>query len=915
MHKSHYRSYQTQQVSFKHAGDDTYPTMRMPFLLEMVDVSAQYMPAILTLTRRARALHLAALFGGGISQKDSSWLSIRDSAFYRNAADGLEGGGAILTLGRVGGEGLIFEGNSGMNAGTISIYRPGAQVRLRDVQINGSSATQDGGAVLAVDGARFSCTKCVIDAASADGYGGALYGYAGSTVTLDDVTISGSSSSTLGGAIYSLGMLAVTSSTFLENSALRGGAIATEDSVSSTEAGTAPRTTIVDSTFRDNSAKLGGGALYLSSSTGLAQGNTFGGNTAQTGGAILLGTSVSTGFELTDGTFVNNAAVDGAGGAIVQEGHELLVDVSANTFKDSTSTCCYAPSSAKVDCHDVDAGLGTNLQCCGLGSYLAPTAKSDTTAFKCVNCDPATMSCTAGGLQLDSIPLQAGYWRQNLDSSKIQECFNRDACKGGAPDTASVTGATYCADGYQGPYCALCATGHTPVYGYTCASCDGTNAAVGIFGRVVIFLVLAAVVVWLIVGSGVEAALQEADAMAALPGGSKRRRTRRVLLKFAAYTVSMLSSLRVPLVVLQILTTYYLISGAPLPRVYSEFLHYMQFINLNWEWLLSFGCLIQVNFYDTLLLYTLTPMAVLAFLMTPRALLGAACTRRRLSPSLRKKLELFQMRDLRLLLIFTFVIFSSVSTQILQTFSCENFGSSESYLRADYSISCNTPAHQAYKIYAACMILVYPIGIPALYAVVLWHERRFVRQALAGGDAAPGVTAVLRPLSSAQMAEKLASSFLSEPYRDRVFFWEVVECGRRLMLTGLMVFITPNSPSQTAVACLLAFVTTFAYVSVHPHLRRLDRGLYILGTYTIFAAFLSTLLMLSEYTSSYSEDVVGVLLIMLNVTLIVVPPVVTALSIRASRKTSEPAASGTAVVVPVVTALPLAVDIVVAPKK
>jgi hypothetical protein len=88
-------------------------------------------------------------------------------------------------------------------------------------------------------------------------------------------------------------------------------------------------------------------------------------------------------------------------------------------------------------------------QCCGAGSYLAPDPTSTTGAHTCVKCDAAVMACDEGGLQLESIALRSGYWRQSLSSDNIKECFNEDACSGGAPATASVTGSSYCADGYQ----------------------------------------------------------------------------------------------------------------------------------------------------------------------------------------------------------------------------------------------------------------------------------------------------------------------------------------------------------------------------------------------------------------------------------------------------------------------------------
>lgn len=48
-----------------------------------------------------------------------------------------------------------------------------------------------------------------------------------------------------------------------------------------------------------------------------------------------------------------------------------------------------------------------------------------------------------------------------------------------------------------------------------------------------------------------------------------------------------------------------------------------------------------------------------------------------------------------------------VSTQVFQTFSCQEFPEvGKHYLRADGRIECNTPIHRVYMIYASVMIVL-----------------------------------------------------------------------------------------------------------------------------------------------------------------------------------------------------------------
>ena len=48
-------------------------------------------------------------------------------------------------------------------------------------------------------------------------------------------------------------------------------------------------------------------------------------------------------------------------------------------------------------------------------------------------------------------------------------------------------------------------------------------------------------------------------------------------------------------------------------------------------------------------------------------------------------------------------------------------------------------------------------------------------------------------------------SGLWEPYRSERFYYEVVECGRRIMLTGVVVLFFPDDAAQIAITMRIAF--------------------------------------------------------------------------------------------------------------
>jgi hypothetical protein len=142
-----------------------------------------------------------------------------------------------------------------------------------------------------------------------------------------------------------------------------------------------------------------------------------------------------------------------------------------------------------------------------------------------------------------------------------------------------------------------------------------------------------------------------------------------------------------------------------------------------------------------------------------------------------------------------------VSTTVFDTFNCVQFGEDENhYLASDQSIVCFTTEHKLAQLYATFMIGVYPIGIPALYFFSLWGNRGQLVK------------------SDRHRNSKLRKlSFLWDNYEPNLWWFEVFECFRRLMLTGVLVFVGQGTSSQIVFAISVSFSTLIAYVHWHPN--------------------------------------------------------------------------------------------------
>ncbi|CAN0242647.1 unnamed protein product, partial [Scytosiphon promiscuus] len=258
------------------------------------------------------------------------------------------------------------------------------------------------------------------------------------------------------------------------------------------------------------------------------------------------------------------------------------------------------------------------------------------------------------------------------------------------------------------------------------------------------------------------------------------------------------------------------------PGVYQDFLSAIDIVNFDLGSVLAAGCMWSgIDFHDRLLISTLGPLVVAGFLaMTYRIamLRNGAAGNAAAAEKIRHKHQ-------TALLFLTFLVYSSVSSMVFQTFACETLDDGIEYLRADYSIHCTDAKHVAFEVYAGIMILVYPVGIPLLYAILLYQRRDVLSDA------------------GADKTEAQSISSLWEPYRRERYYYEVVECGRRIMLTGVVVFIFPNDATQIAITIPIALFFSAVFDVLSPYKSESDMWLSRGGHVIVFLSMFDMLLL------------------------------------------------------------------------
>jgi len=375
-----------------------------------------------------------------------------------------------------------------------------------------------------------------------------------------------------------------------------------------------------------------------------------------------------------------------------------------------------------------------------------------------------------------------------------------------------------------------------------------------------------------------------------------------------------------------LLTLYQIISTLPstldfdFPIIFQRFAIAMSFVSLDFVQFLPIDCSSDFNFYSDLLVTTLTPIIITAALfglykgtklvqyklrMMEQANMADTRNPRRLShrnslTQIRETISSRPPNELKLyyeylFLLLTFTVLPSVSVKIMQFFVCKEFDEYEGqtrFLRADFSINCDSSRYLGMKAYAVLMVLLYPIGIPVLYFYRMFaFRKRFKRlrresnnrkeeghasnnnseqgnEALLYAQFKPytGNLTDLQGEHQRLAEESMALSFLYEAYEERYWWWEVFECVRRLLLTGILVFFEQGSTIQIVVGCLIALLSIKMYSSCRPFVDHKLDPVAETAQWQVFLTLFAALCLRAKVSgdSPQEKEAFGVLLVLLN---------------------------------------------------
>jgi len=444
-----------------------------------------------------------------------------------------------------------------------------------------------------------------------------------------------------------------------------------------------------------------------------------------------------------------------------------------------------APCSAVegLDARMVTEGVGavTPDECmCPGGMYERSAGKE---MRECVRCMPGA-ACSRIGTRVETIGIEASFWRARPGSQDVRRCPTPELCMGGLPGEYDGD-VGYCKANFTGPYCELCKDGHYRDFGLNCAPCSEARYLTYFLP----FLVMIAC------GFVVALAFRTSRrfrkfATTAWRGLGKRR------LVSPSTAITAKVAFRCVLSFIQVTLLIEKVFVVALPRNFNVFLEPFRILSFDKIYVYGLSCN-GVSYHTTLTYLPLAPVFVTAFVLAVRACAFLPWT--------------WRSSVVLPLLLCTYVLTPTAAATIYGSLNYDKVDSysgprSSRYLRADLSVDFDSEKHQSYLTYAYAMMGIYTV----LFPVVLHRALR---------------------------ADNTPLAMLTAGYKPSARGWEAIELTRQLLLIGVSVLVRfvvlASSDADSAelgdagkfaslVQLVLAVLTQMAYTTIFTEVRPLD---------------------------------------------------------------------------------------------
>lgn len=197
----------------------------------------------------------------------------------------------------------------------------------------------------------------------------------------------------------------------------------------------------------------------------------------------------------------------------------------------------------------------------------------------------------------------------------------------------------------------------------------------------------------------------------------------------------------------------------------------------------------------------------------------------------------------------------------LQTFNCQQIYD-EHYLYEDMTVQCYDDQWLTRLPLSLLAVLLYPVGVPVFFFSILYRNRGRLNQ--------DGILARYGDLYSC--------------YKPEYFYYEIVEMSRKLLLTGIVIYIKPGTGLQLLVAVCISCIFLMLHTDKKPFKNEEDNTMQffalIATPVTLLSAYAIQLSRMSSTQGEYGSWLLPCAMISINALVLLLVVVISASRVR-----------------------------------
>jgi hypothetical protein len=279
------------------------------------------------------------------------------------------------------------------------------------------------------------------------------------------------------------------------------------------------------------------------------------------------------------------------------------------------------------------------------------------------------------------------------------------------------------------------------------------------------------------------------------------------------------------------------------PPAIEKLLSFFRIFMLDFSVILPVGCLRETSYYTSLYLTCLGPFALVFayFVFAFVANRYARAKARRLS-QMKPGLKFSYVAGV---VFVWFFVFPACSATALAFWRCDGgWGDGHTYLLADLKLRCGGKRYVTHQIFAALMVVVWPVGTPLLFFGLMYRVRYRVNPYGAYIEKMDKAefNARTKVVTEADLVvEQYKMLWLA--YKYELWHFEVAVVVQRLLLTCITELVYPGTQMNIIFAIIVVLLSLKVFTYYEPYMDVTDNDLTEIFHWVFVWLFISALIM------------------------------------------------------------------------